>query len=216
MSIDMTQAKTSGAGRPRDPQLEQRVQDAACQLYGEVGWSGFSLEAVAKLSRVGKSSIYLRWPDRASLLLETLQQRIALPFDTDTGSLRGDLLVHARKTLATLIGDSGGAVLRLSTEARMVDTLAPQWEEYMSANVAAMRSITDRGINRGDLPPGTPVTLLLDALFGSLLMRCLVTPPVHMARLAEHSESYTAELVDLLLAAVTGAPTASTARRRRS
>jgi hypothetical protein len=53
----MTQTPTSGAGRPRDPQLEHRVQDAACQLYGRVGRAGFSVDAVAKEARVGRRHV---------------------------------------------------------------------------------------------------------------------------------------------------------------
>jgi AcrR family transcriptional regulator len=43
--------------------LEERVQEAACQLYGRVGWAGFSIDAVAREAPVGYSSICLRWPD---------------------------------------------------------------------------------------------------------------------------------------------------------
>jgi len=200
----MDQTSRAGAGRPRDPLLEQRVQDAACRLYGVAGWAGFSIDAVAREARVGKSSIYLRWPNNTALLLDSLQARIDVPYDVDTGTVRGDLLVLARSILSLLTGEAGDAVLRLSAEARFVPELAPRWEEFTAANIMATRRITRRAIRRKDLPPNTPVTLLLDALFGGLLMHCLTTPPARTAELADNADAYTVGLVDFVLASVTG------------
>ena len=148
----MTPSANAGSGRPRDPTMEQRVRQAACDLYGRVGWAGFSIDAVAREARVGKSSIYLRWPDQTALLLDTLQARIALPLDTDTGSLRSDLIVLSRSIFDLLASDVGDAVVRLSAEARSVPELAPRWADFVGAQAAAMRAITQRGIARGDLP----------------------------------------------------------------
>ena len=105
----MDQTSRAGAGRPRDPLLEQRVQDAACRLYGVAGWAGFSIDAVAREARVGKSSIYLRWPNNTALLLDSLQARIDVPYDVDTGTVRGDLFVLARSILSLLTGEAGDA-----------------------------------------------------------------------------------------------------------
>jgi len=198
----MTRSANAGTGRPRDPTMEQRVREAACELYGRVGWSGFSIEAVARQARVGKSSIYLRWTDQTALLLDTLEARIALPLDTDTGSLRSDLIVLSRSIFELLVSDVGDVVVRLSAEARSVPELAPRWAEFMGAQAAAMRAITQRGIARGDLPEHTPVTLMLDALVGGLLMHYMATPPSRMRRLAQEGNDYTEALVDMVLAAV--------------
>lgn len=198
----MTRSANAGTGRPRDPNLEERVRQAACDLYGRVGWAGFSIDAVAKEARVGKSSIYLRWPDQTALLLDTLEARIALPLDTDTGSLRSDLLVLSRSTFDLLAGDVGDVVVRLSAEARSVPELASRWEDFMAAQMATMRAIARRGIARGDLPGNAPVTLMLDALFGGLLMHYMATPPSRMQRLAKEGKEFTEALVDMVLAAV--------------
>jgi AcrR family transcriptional regulator len=200
----MTRSANAGTGRPRDPALEERVRQAACELYGRVGWAGFSIDAVAREARVGKSSIYLRWADQTALLLDTLEARIALPFDTDTGNLRGDLLVLSRSTFELLASDVGDVVVRLSAEARAVPELAPRWAEFMAAQTTAMRAITQRGIARGDLPDNAPVTLMLDALFGGLLMHYMATPPSRLGRLAKESNEFTEALVDMVLAAVPG------------
>ena len=78
------------AGRPRDPDVDRRVADAAITLFGEAGWAGFSVEAVAKRASVGKASIYLRWPTKEALLVEALRLRVGIIDEVDTGSLRED------------------------------------------------------------------------------------------------------------------------------
>jgi AcrR family transcriptional regulator len=199
----MTELATTGAGRPRDPAVEERVRSAACQLYARVGWTGFSIDAVAREARVGKSSIYLRWPDTTSLLLDSLQTRIDMPLDIDTGNVRGDLLALAQNILGLLTSDMGDSVLRLAAEARSVPELAPRWEDFVAANVSAVRRITRRGISRGDLPPRTPVTLLLDALFGGLLMHYMTTSPDRATMLGKRGNELAESLVDMVLSAVT-------------
>ncbi len=197
----MNQGNAS-AGRPRDPQLEHRIHRAARAVYGRRGWAGFTIEAVAREARVGKSSIYLRWPDATSLVLDTLESAVDLPFNIDTGNIRDDLVVLARSIMQLLIGENGDTLLRLSTEARMVPELAPRWEQFVSSNVIAMRTIVRRAVARGELPESTPGTELLDALFGALMMRCLTTPPSRRTRLEREADRYSESVVDLVLASV--------------
>ncbi|HEY8720122.1 helix-turn-helix domain-containing protein, partial [Pengzhenrongella sp.] len=61
-------------GRPRDPQLEDRALAATLEVFGETGWVGLTIDEVAARSRVGKSSIYLRWKDKETLLAAALRQ----------------------------------------------------------------------------------------------------------------------------------------------
>lgn len=190
----------AGVGRPRDPSLDARVLAAARDVYGRLGWAGFSIETVAREARVGKSSIYLRWPDTTALLLDMLESTVDLSIDTDTGSVRGDLLVLAQSIMGLLLSEDGDTILRLSTEARKIPELAPQWEQFVAVNVATVRKIVRRAVARGELPARTAGDLILNALIGGLMMQCLTTPPSRRARLAKDANRYTESLVDLVLA----------------
>ena len=64
---------TRGRGRPRDPRLESRALRAALEVFSEKGWTGLTLDEVATRAKVGKSSLYLRWPDRQALLAAALR-----------------------------------------------------------------------------------------------------------------------------------------------
>jgi AcrR family transcriptional regulator len=71
------------AGRPRAQDLEERALRAAREEFGEKGWTGLSIAGVASRARVGKSSIYLRWPDKAALLADALRGVQAAPMFPD-------------------------------------------------------------------------------------------------------------------------------------
>ncbi|MET0766056.1 MAG: TetR/AcrR family transcriptional regulator [Aeromicrobium sp.] len=185
-------------GRPRDPAMERRLHLASCRLYGRLGWSGFSVEAVAREAGVGKASIYLRWPDRAGLLVDSLVATLVNLEDVDTGSLRGDLLALARHHLGHYVGDLKDAALRMTTEASLTPELRQTWEAWRESQVLAARATVRRGIGRGELPAGTSVTLLLDTLLGGALMHALVTPE---AMLPADLDAFAASLVDFVLAA---------------
>ena len=132
------------AGRPRDPDVDRRVADAAITLFGESGWAGFSVEAVAKRASVGKASIYLRWPTKEALLVEALRLRVGIIDDVDTGSLREDLIRLARQILDLYLGDAGRAALRLGLEGDLIPGLADQLDALRTSQVLAARPASPR------------------------------------------------------------------------
>lgn len=185
-------------GRPRDPDMEHRVRLAACGVYGRHGWSGFSIDAVAREAGVGKASIYLRWSDRTTLLVDSLVSTLVNVADVDTGSLRGDLHALAAHHLAHYLGDLKDAALRMTTEASLTPELRETWETWRESQVLAARATVRRGITRGELEPGASVTLVLDTLLGGALMHALVTPE---AMGPADVDQFAGSLVDFVLAA---------------
>src|SRR5438128_640042 len=113
----MEEQKSSGAGRPRTPDLEQRVQDAVIDLYCDVGWAALTFDAVARRAGVGKSALYLRWPTKERLLLDALAARMMPVTLIDTGSVREDLIRFAHQMSEFYGGQNGLVTLRVSLEA---------------------------------------------------------------------------------------------------
>ncbi|MCU1653189.1 MAG: transcriptional regulator, partial [Pseudonocardia sp.] len=185
----MTIASTP-TGRPRDPGVDRRITQAAVEVFGEAGWAGFSLEAVARRAGVGKASIYLRWPTKERLLGDALAARVANVADADTGTLRGDLVHLARQLLELHVGDTHPAVLRLGVEAASIPEVARRWADLQESQVLAARAMVRRGIRRGDVPADTSVTLLLDTLCGGVLMHVITTPTQLREQLAADVDGY--------------------------
>jgi len=189
------------AGRPRDPEVDRRITLAAVALFGETGWAGFSLEAVARRAGVGKASIYLRWETKERLLTDSLGTRVINVADADTGTLRGDLVELARQMLHLYLGENSAAALRMSVEAPTIPGVAQRWAELRESQVLAARAMVRRGIRRGEIPEGASVTLLLDTLCGGVVMYVSSTPEHLLPRLRTEADDYAQRLVDFLLRA---------------
>ncbi|MEY8038382.1 TetR/AcrR family transcriptional regulator [Saccharopolyspora cebuensis] len=196
-------AETRRVGRPRDPELERRAHLAARSVYAERGWNGFTLDEVARRSGVGKGSLYLRWPSKADLLVEAVRARTRFIAEIDTGELRSDLIEFATRWMAYLRSDDGKLVGRLSVDAHRV----PQLKDVLAGDpypehIRATRAIVRRGIDRGELPPGTSVALVADLVAGGVTNHVGATPPHLREQAGAESAEYVAALVDAVVAGV--------------
>lgn len=184
-------------GRPRDPSVEPRLHRAACQVYGDVGWAGFTVELVARTAKVGKPSVYRRWTSKAALLRDSLQVMLSLPTQVEHGSVREDLTEVVSHLLALYASDVGQAARRLSVEASTTPELTQLWQEMRARQIAGARTIVLRGIERGELPPDVSVGLLLEALLGGALMHSMATDGGDPSPRAH--QTYARRLVELVL-----------------
>jgi AcrR family transcriptional regulator len=73
---DSTPADGSRArrGRPRDPGVDESILSSTLLLLGEVGYAQLTMEQVAARARVGKASLYLRWPSKVALVADAVQR----------------------------------------------------------------------------------------------------------------------------------------------
>ncbi|MEV6931626.1 TetR/AcrR family transcriptional regulator [Dactylosporangium sp. NPDC051485] len=197
-------------GRPRDPQVDRRIMQAALDVFGDGGWAGFAMETVARRAGVGKASLYLRWSTKEALLADAVTAGLLRVSDVDTGTLHGDMVELATQMLELYVGPSSRTALRLSLEAGTIPGVAEHYEAMRTAQIAAARAIVHRGIERGELPASVSVTLLLDTLVGGAMMHALSTPPGKRAVLAADTASHARRLVEFLMHAVT-APVGSAA-----
>ena len=150
-------------GRPRDPEVDRRIAQAALDLFADAGWAGFAMETVARRAGVGKASLYLRWSTKEALLTDAVTWRLAGVADVDTGTLRGDLAELATQMLVIYAGDTSRVALRLGLEAAAIPGVAEHYAQLRRTQVLAARAIVRRGIDRGEVVPDISVTLLLDS-----------------------------------------------------
>ncbi len=187
-------------GRRRDPSLEPRVVAAALAVYAEAGWSGFSFDAVARRAGVGKAPLYLRWASKEDLLLAAFDAHTTAITIRDSGNLRDDLVAYACLLLDSKAGPEGWAFLRLHLEATVIPQLHARFSRQIaSPHVQGARALLDRALERGDLRPGVPSGLLLDSLYGAVLIKIILSSPDERARLAASPRAYAGPLVDFVL-----------------
>jgi AcrR family transcriptional regulator len=201
--VGTTPVTPAAPGRPRDPEVDRRIAQAALDLFAESGWAGFAMETVARRAGVGKASLYLRWSSKEAMLADAVTLRLARAADVDTGTLRGDLVELATQMLDVYGGETGRAALRLGLEAAAIPGVAEHYEDMRQAQITAARAIVRRGIDRGELAADTPVTLLLDTLVGGAMVHVMAARPPKHAELTARTGDHAARLVTFLMQAVT-------------
>ena len=109
-------------GRPRDASIDQAILDAAQELVGQVGYARMSIDLVARRAGVTRPTVYLRWRNKPELVHAALFRRSnRWP---DTGDLRGDLIVIARRSAkAWAVPGVRAALLGLLADAAVDDEL---------------------------------------------------------------------------------------------
>ncbi len=161
-------------GRPRIPGAEEKILNAALEEYGEHGWSGFTMDAVARRAGVGKSTVYLRWPDKDSLLTEAVRLEGRILADVDTGSLRGDLSQLAGNLLRHFRDPQGWASLRVTFDTASSSTpLGAFAEEVENVHFKLIEAIFDRAEKRGEITLRVPVGVTAELIYGPVVIHAL-------------------------------------------
>ncbi|WP_024804159.1 TetR/AcrR family transcriptional regulator [Nocardia sp. BMG51109] len=188
-------------GRPREPDLDERVLDAARTVYGDRGWSGFTVDEVARRAGVGKGSLYLRWPNKAALLVDAVRSAAPSVGNINLGNLELDLREFARQWMAFVRSVEGSMVTRLSMDRQSNEELAAVIGEHDYPDyIRSTRALVRRAIERGELDHSVKPTLIADLVAGAITTHVRSTPP-GLAEVA-HTESYVTELVDTVLRGV--------------
>ena len=193
-------------GRPRDPGLEDRVFDAAIALYAEVGWAGFSFEALARRSGVGKAGLYRRWSDRQDLLRQTLEARWLAPAKIDSGALRGDLIALARQVFAAYAGDNARVARWMAMDGERHPEVRSATAPYVEATIRQGRAIVRRAIARGEIDGQVNPGLLMDLVVGGVVNHVATTPLRLRGAMVAKMDAFTTDLVDTALRGIGAAP----------
>jgi AcrR family transcriptional regulator len=161
-------------GRPRSETARAAILDAAVAELQEKGFAATTVDAIAARAGVGKQTIYRWWSSKADVVLEGVMrlaaERIPMP---DQGSLHADLLSFLGATFRqrgqrpVLVGMMAQAVLDPVFGEKFR-------EQFLFARRAALRSLLERAVVRGEIAPGADLELLIDVVYGVLWYRLLV------------------------------------------
>jgi AcrR family transcriptional regulator len=161
------------ATRPRvEGHREQEILDAALDVLGEVGYDRLTMDAVAARAKASKATLYRRWTNKLTLVIDALVAQKAAPEPPDTGSLRGDLA-------AAYCGFGGLTDPETVTRFTSVLTAIGRDPEFADAyrtqvlgpKIAQTRTIFERARARGELREDLDISLIGPALPGIVLHR---------------------------------------------
>ena len=166
-------------GRPRSARADRAILGAATELLVEQGFDAMTIEGVAELAGVGKTTIYRRWPTKEDLVVAAvggLSADVAIP---DTGSVREDL-VGLLEQMARLLSETvpGRALPRMVAEVAAGTGVGRAYADRVIGPRRAMFALVlRRGLERNELPADLDVELAIDMLMGPVIVRRLLGGP---------------------------------------
>jgi AcrR family transcriptional regulator len=199
-------SSTRSVGRPRDARADRAIITATIELMAEHGVHALRMDDVADRAGVGKATIYRRYRSKEELVTDAVGALVSEIEIPDSGSTRTDLLVLMREAVELYSGSLAAGLMPtvIDEMSRNAEFAAVARDRVLTARRAALRSVFDRGVLRGDLRSDLDVELALDVLGGAVFYRLLVTGGPIDERLAEN-------VVDLILRGF--APTTPRARK---
>jgi AcrR family transcriptional regulator len=181
-------------GRPRCAVTHQAILDCANSLLEEIGFSSMSIEGIAARAGVGKATIYRRWPNKASVVMDAFLAATSkeLPFP-DTGSAREDIRRQMRAVVKVLNGPRGRTIATLIGVVQSDNELAEAFRtRFVAVRRSEAKAVLQRGVANGEFKPDMDLESVLDCLYGPLYFRLLIGHEKASAKYAD-------QLVDLVL-----------------
>ncbi|WP_329393284.1 TetR/AcrR family transcriptional regulator [Streptomyces lydicus] len=158
-----------------NPERRREVFDVVLELLAEVGYERFSMDRVARRARASKATLYQRWPSKAELVVDALEERQPVVSGPDTGSLPDDLRELLVAWLAGWDARDRGLMLALLEGSRRDEELARLREERLGSPIRqAAEAALARARRRGEITGRIDAELLLELPFALVLWRVLV------------------------------------------
>lgn len=198
----MTPTDAIAPGRPRivgDRELE--ILEATLEVLADVGYDRLTMDAVATRAKASKATLYRRWTNKVSLVIDALLVQKAPPVLPDTGSLRGDLL-EAFCGSGSIMDERAVATLSsVLTAITRDEEFAHEFRtRVIGPKAAVSQAIYERAVARGEVREDLDITLFGPALAGILLHRAYLLGEAPSRKLI-------ARVIDQIIVPAASAPT---------
>jgi AcrR family transcriptional regulator len=166
-------------GRPRSAAADAAINAKTLELLATEGLRGLSVERVADEARVGKTTVYRRFPTKRHLVIGALQSLRAFEHDPlpDTGSVRDDLEEIGRRRIETMRRTGSPRLMpRLLSESADDPELHRQIVDvFIRPARQPIVEILRRGVERGELRADLDPELATDMIAGAVVYRLLLS-----------------------------------------
>lgn len=163
-------------GRPRRPETDDAILDAALRLLAAQGYGRLSFEAVAAAAGVGKPTLYRRWVTKADLATAALARGIDVEEQPPAGGATEARLVFLMRNLTRRVLRGYGMALvgtLLAEEAQTPELIALFRERVWKRRWEAARRILAEGQARGEVRPDADLDAAINLLIGAIYARYL-------------------------------------------
>lgn len=176
------ETRQPAGSRRRGATLEDAIRAAAFAELTEVGYTAFSVEAVAARAHTGKASIYRRWPTKQELVMDALDaglptlEQCGIPMELDDSVTTADALRGVAEAVAAVISSpSGDAIRAIKCEALTDPELARLVDErFQAPRREFVVNVLRRGVERGEVRPDAATPLVADVIPAILSHRVIM------------------------------------------
>ncbi len=163
-------------GRPRDPERDRALRQAALEVLAEQGYDLLTMELVAQRAGAGKATIYRRWSSKVELVIDAVELVKPQLESVDTGSLEGDLealvdVACSRKSEFAHAVMCGVA----SALGRDPDLLAAFNARFTQPRVERIRAVLEQARDRGELAGHVDIDFAATVVPSLIQQRVLLT-----------------------------------------
>jgi AcrR family transcriptional regulator len=171
-----TAATDAPVSRPRvEGVRELEILEATLEVLGDVGYDRLTMDAVATRAKASKATLYRRWNNKVSLVIDALLAQKEHPPVPDTGSLRGDLIASfcglGGLTDQQAVATFASVITAISRDQDFAEAFR---REVIGPKLAAARAVFERARERGEIAEGVDLDLLAPALPGIVMHRLFI------------------------------------------
>ncbi|PJZ55600.1 TetR/AcrR family transcriptional regulator [Leptospira barantonii] len=165
-------------GRPRTQDYEESILKATFELLASKGFYGFSIDDIVEKTGVARTTIYRRWPSKATLAMNTILTLISPYLDFPEGLSLEEGMIKQMKGLAGVFqGDYGKVISSVIGAAQDDAELAKAIkDDYLRPRRKIAVEYIKQGKHTGEFPDvsDSEVEGFIDLLYGGLYFRLLL------------------------------------------
>lgn len=158
-------------GRPRAPQVDKLILDAALRELAEQGYRGMSIDTVARTTGVSKATIYRRWATKADVAIAALATRIDAEPHPRYERFSDKALIRALMTIRRRLLEPNNMALvgTLLAEEKQTPKLIELFRKHVWKRRSNMlREVLEQARAEGQIRSDTNISVVIDMLLGSM------------------------------------------------
>jgi AcrR family transcriptional regulator len=168
-------------GRPRDTRLHHAILSATRELLTTGSYAELSMESVAARARVGKKTLYRRWPSKAPLVAEAVLEAYggsgSFPV-AETADIRADLQGWLDEHADFLADPTHTALVRalIAAAAGRPADGDDLYQQLSAPQVAGLMTRLQSAVAAGQISADADLEAIAEGLIGTMLFRALTNP----------------------------------------
>ena len=179
--MDQIHTDKKRSGRPRNPEVDDKIIRAVMQILSKQGYEGLSIAHVSSVSGIARPTIKSRWKTREELCIMAIKhlldsQQSVLKSENLSGQNIRALMISVLEDL--IVALNSPQTMRILSSilatAHFSEPLGDLRQYILSRRGIILRKLLQAGIDNGEFAHNTDIEFALDALNGPILYRTLI------------------------------------------